>query len=149
VSDEPRLDFVDYTSIAFPSDNLTVGKLRKLHPDLFDVEGSGHREFFSANAWGKKSQPNEEWLAAMLSAERYLARHAFELACGKTSTCLTQLGDTRDESAVDLGKYYVHFGLSSGQQHADQLIRAFEAQAAAQGKPPEGPVPPSRPVRGR
>jgi hypothetical protein len=149
MSDELKLDYVDYTSIAFPSDNLTVGKLRKLYPDLFDVEGAGHREFFSANAWGKHSRPEEEWLAAMLSGERYLARHAFEVAFGNTWTCLTQLGDTRDESAVELGKYYIHFGLASGPQHADQLVRAFEAQAASQGKPPEGPVPPSQPSLGR
>ena len=149
MSDGPTLDYIDYTPIAFPSDNLTVGKLRKLYPDRFDVEGAGHRDFFSANAWGDKKQPDEEWLAAMLSAERYLARHAFELACGKTSTCLTQLGDTRDESAEELGQYYIHFGLASGPHHAEQLIRAFEAQAAAQGRAPEGPVPPSQPSLGR
>jgi len=122
---------------------VTVGKLRRLFPDLFDVEGAGHREFFSANAYGRHNRSEEEWLAAMLSAERYLARHAFELACGKTSTCLTRLGDTRDESAAELGKYYIHFGLASGPQHADQLIRAFETQAAAQGRTPENPVPPT------
>jgi len=137
---DPTLDYLDYTSIAFPSDNLTIGKLRKLYPDRFDVEGCAFTDYFAVNAGMDRrgARPDEEWLFAMLSAERYLARHAYEDALGKTWTCVTELGDTRDESAEGLGKYYIHFGIASGPQHADQLIRAFEAQAAAQAKPPQG-----------
>jgi hypothetical protein len=146
MSDEPTLDYIDYTSIAFPSDSLTFGKLRKLYPEHFDVEGDGVSEFFEGNVSGQGKQIR---LVDMITAERYLARHAFEEASGKKWTCLTELGDTRDQSAEELGKRYIHFGLATDLQHADQLIRAFEAQAAAQGKPPQVPLPPSRPSLGR
>ena len=135
---DPTLDYIDYASISFPSDNLTVGKLRKLYPDQFDVEGTGIRDFFSINAGIQTGKIGEGWLWTMLSAERYLARHAYEDALGKTWTCVTELGDTRDESALGLAKYYIHFGLASGPKHAEQLIRDFEAQAASQAKPPHG-----------
>jgi hypothetical protein len=140
---DPTLDFIDYTSIAFPSDSLTVGKLRKLYPERFDVEGAGIRHFFAANAGKNTDDSNESMLADMLTGERYLARHAYEQALGKTWTCLTELGDTREESAEELSERYIHFGLASGPQHAEQLIRSFEAQAVAQAKPGQGQSPPA------
>jgi hypothetical protein len=37
--EEPEVPYVDYTSIRFPSDRLTLGRLRQLYPDLFDPQG--------------------------------------------------------------------------------------------------------------
>jgi hypothetical protein len=138
---EPTLDYVDYTSLSFPSDNLTVAKLRNLYPHRFDVEGFAVNEFFAANEGRNTGDRTEGWVSSMLTAERYLARHAFEDALGKTWTCLTELGDTRDQSAKELAEMYIFFGLATGPQHADQLIRGFEAKAAAQAKSPHAKGP--------
>jgi hypothetical protein len=147
MTDEPRLDWIDYTSISFPSDMVSIGTLRKVYPDIFDVDDNDVRAFFARQRSGK---PKETILADMLGEEHDLARHAFESALGKKYTVLTEWNDTRDEAAEQLAKYYLHFGLASGREQAEQLIQAFEAQAAAQARPPQAPpIPPTRPSRGR
>src|SRR5438128_1658627 len=37
--EEPEVPYVDYTSIPFPSDGLTVAQLQRLYPDLFATPG--------------------------------------------------------------------------------------------------------------
>jgi hypothetical protein len=43
-----RIDYVDYPSIAFPSDRLSVGDLKRLHPALFDPKGPPPPDFDDA-----------------------------------------------------------------------------------------------------
>jgi hypothetical protein len=80
-TNDPRLDYIDYSSIRFPSDNLTIGAVRKLYPHRFDVDGDEVPVFFEANAGKPTGDSKEEWLFCMLSTERALARHAFEGTC--------------------------------------------------------------------
>jgi hypothetical protein len=130
------LDYIDYTSISFPSDKLTIRDLRLLYPHYFDVEGSAIRDFLAANAGqGKLNSVDDDWLASMLDSERWLARHSYDKSRGAPVSRLEEIGDSRDKCASELSTYYVHFGLASGPTHADQLIRQFEAAAAAQARP--------------
>ena len=101
---DPTLDYIDYTSISYPSDQLAIGKIRKLYPHRFDVEGSEVKNFFDANAGTHTGDTKEAWLRCMLTAERYLARNAYEEALGKTWTCVTELGDTEGRICQGTGR---------------------------------------------
>jgi hypothetical protein len=35
---EPEIPYVDYTSIHFPTDRITIGDLRRMYPDLFAAQ---------------------------------------------------------------------------------------------------------------
>jgi len=37
--EEPEIPYVDYTSIHFPSDQLTIGAFKRLNPNLFNSDG--------------------------------------------------------------------------------------------------------------
>jgi hypothetical protein len=141
---DPTLDYLDYTSIAFPSDKLTIMAIRKRFPHRFDVDGDPIVAFFEANADQNSGDPMEAWLRSLITAERYLARHAYEEVLGVPWTCLTESGDTRDDAVKRLSQYYMHFGIATGLQHAEQLIRSFEAEAAAQAKSAQRPPRRSR-----
>jgi hypothetical protein len=43
--DEPEIPYVDYTSIHFPSDKLSIGDLRRMRPELFAPEGPPAGDF--------------------------------------------------------------------------------------------------------
>ena len=79
--DKPQLDYLDYTSIRFPSDKLTIGTLRKLEPDKFDVQGLLFR------GKGPYSEDNDggswEMVQEIMCAERILAHVAYEQAIGR------------------------------------------------------------------
>ena len=120
-SDSP-LDYVDYTAIDFPSDQISVRHLRRAHPERFDVE-DGSR-FKHASGW-----PVE----GILIAERYLARNAYEIAIGKARPLLSG-SLSRDDCLEDLTKFYPKYDISSGPQHTEQLVRNIESQAANQAK---------------
>jgi hypothetical protein len=125
------IDYVDYTSLSFPSDRLTFGVVRRVHPDLIDVDDTAHvlDKLRSGTSIGD-----------MIYLERLLARQAFETAIGKTEKVLPQSYVSREECIDDLNKAYVQYGLSTGRHETEQLIRDFETQAVRQA--PNRPGPP-------
>jgi len=146
--------YIDYTAIAFPSDELTIGNLRKLNGSLLDSDSRGIDKYFSGSVedfidsefgsstmTGGHEYGDVELLSLMLKAERDLARHAYEKACGKPLDGTYEwepLPKTRDRLVAELKEVYTHFKIASGPTHTDQLVRDFEAQAAAQVTTPQG-----------
>lgn len=124
--DDP-LDYVNYTSLSFPSDAITVLALRRTHPDLFDVEDPVN--FFSDH---ETTGAADNGMATVIYVERLLARAAFESALGGPEDVLAINGLNRDDCIDDLTELYARYGVSSGRHHTEQLVRAFEGQAAAQ-----------------
>ena len=82
-SDSP-FDYVDYASIRFPSDGITIGRIRRSHPERFDVEDG---ERFERTTSDPKFQLN-----TLIYLERLLARAAYEKALGKRSDVLGERG---------------------------------------------------------
>jgi hypothetical protein len=117
---------VNLTDIRFPSDGLTIGALRRAHPDRFDTPPVP--TFFLTEPRGDCA---DLVLGTVLGLERALAADAYNRAAGQGWKDVA-LGYDRGTFAADLGEWYVRYGLARGGHHAEQLIRAFEAQAAGQ-----------------
>jgi hypothetical protein len=139
--DKQELDYLDYTSIRFPSDNLTLGVVRKLEPDKFDVNDAPNDHindgYDGCSSWEK--------VQAVMQAERWLARFVYEEAMGRDPE--KAIGGYPCEKAdfVDgLMELYPEYGLASGAVAALELIKDIERQAVEQAKA-YGKGPPGRP----
>mgnify|MGYP001079831493 CR=1 FL=1 len=115
---------IDLTKIAFPSDGLTFGALRRVHPELIDAY-----ESVETGPTLLEEQAGEK-LSHMLHSERLLANAAFHISFG---------GPVHPENVIlineykkELGETYIAYGIATGRHHADQLIRDIEAQAVEQ-----------------
>ena len=121
-NDDDQLKRLDFGTIAFPSDRLSIGELRKLHADLFD-KGLNR---------GKTAQPQFflapgaelENLGNMLYCEREVAAHAYAKALGIKEP-ESKIADVVDELAM----HYIRHGLASGTHHAAEFVRDIESQA--------------------
>ncbi len=125
---EPQETGLDLKPIAFPTDRLTIGDLRRDQPVLFSQEGL-FRSYSSSSA-GLLNV-----LTAMLS-ERILAEKAFAKAAGQADRWASE---ERREHLDALNEYYVRLGLSSGPRATRELVRQIEQAAVAQaptGRPP-------------
>lgn len=134
----PQLDWIDYTSIRFPSDQLTIGAIRRIHPEDFDVDG--HPDGLR----GEQPESPGALLEQMIWNERVLARYTYEAAKGRYGLLECDGPADRQLLIEELSGYYLHFQLASGPQHALQLIRDIEEQARAQAIRSEPPLPPMR-----
>lgn len=120
---EPQIDL---TRIAFPSDHLSILDIRRMFP--FQLDGSRSQDVSPLSL--------DDILSSLIDVERKLAENAFDEAVGRTG----RWASYRDSQREGLTDDYIKFGLAQGDQHAAQLIRDFEAQAAEQGKGLGGPV---------
>src|SRR5262245_44802504 len=111
-SPEPEIDL---TKIAFPSDSLTIKRLRELVPNRIDDD-----TFVGLSRWDE--------IDAHLSFEREIAERTFDKARGKPLKHAFEDGDLREMVAEGL----IAYGLATGPHHAEELIREIESQAAAQ-----------------
>lgn len=68
--------------------------------------------------------------------EQILAERAFKQALGDLET---HASSNTDEIIETLVRAYEEYGISSGPQHARQLIRGIEAAAASQAREARGP----------
>jgi hypothetical protein len=114
---------LDFSAIEFPSDRVTIGKMRKLLPAQFTPTGLKASHF-------------EAPVLHTLLCEQVLAEQAFAAAAGLPSP--HTLWDRR-ESILALNSDYCRFGISSGLQQTYQLVRRFEQAAVDQWKAPQGP----------
>jgi hypothetical protein len=127
VADANReLAMLDLSGIEFPSDKLTVLKLRRIHPDLFD---RGYEN-------GKEAQPRyflragrpdhaAEDIGGMLFCERLIVAGAYAAVKGIVIPGKWDLYATEDR----LVKFYCRFGLSEGAHEAKEMIRNLTKQA--------------------
>lgn len=122
--DSPR-DTVNYTSIRFPSDRITLADIRRAHPERFDVD--------SPPAFRRLGEEESFRLNMAIDTERLLARAAFEKATGNGPDYLGQvMGLDRDNLIEELTEDYRLYGVAVGRQVTEQLVRDLEAQAASQ-----------------
>lgn len=115
---------IDFKSIAFPSDRVTVADLRRAHPERFDAEGG---DLFEPAASGRCF-----YLELILFMERLLARAAFEEALGDSGGILGTRGLDRDGCVEELTEYYRLYRVADGRHATEELVRGIESQAAAQ-----------------
>lgn len=113
------LDKFDLSSISFPTDNLTIGQLRKLYPKDFNAFPAAGRHFSFA-----------ESTAALVEQERIYATGVYAQAMGLKSVLLSK--DEVETAAECIAADYQNFGLASGPEQAEQLIRDIADQVQAQ-----------------
>ena len=124
MSDTSSSDCVDYTSIKFPSDGITIADVRRAHPERFDVEDGESFE---------RTQDDPKFtLNLIIYLERLLARAAYESASGKAGDVLGEHGLNRNDCVEELTKFFGTYGVTKGAKHTEQFIRDIESQAAAQ-----------------
>jgi hypothetical protein len=123
--DESEFKALDFSSLKFPSDKLTVATLRRLHPDLFDLgfstwDDAQPKYFLHAD----KDRHLENGIAGMLFDERLLVACAYAEAKGIEGPGNWSMVECQ-ERLVD---YYRHYHLATGVNHALELVRDVERQ---------------------
>lgn len=119
---------LDFSKFKFPSDKITIGTLRKMHPNDFDATLESCAGVFGDMGPDGESQTSHD-MNNMLYSERVYAECAWVKAKGDTYD-----RNWMDDSARHLKELYVKYDLASGPQHAEQLIRSIESQAQAAAK---------------
>jgi hypothetical protein len=127
-----RSEGLDFSLIRFPSDSLTLGALRARFPELIDRAPGV--PFFN--------KPKEAGLADLIWCERVVAEHGVgggvhlviygggKDAARDSSGYDSALDEEYRGSVESLREAYVTFGLASGPESAQQLIRSIETQVA-------------------
>jgi hypothetical protein len=115
--DEPSFKKLDFSRIRFPSDNLTIGTIRRVHSGLFDT---GFETGMLHN-FGDFSLPEHhgDGVEMLLFLERLLVVGGYADRRG----IYWPAGYDPDATREDLAGLYCTYGLASGPQHAEQLIR--------------------------
>ena len=120
---------VDFRDVAFPSDRITLGKLREKYRESFDSPlGDLQPEFF----WDPDNPRHaRKVLGGLLYKERLIVARAFAQATGGS-------GPWFNKRVVEasLAESYVELGLATGRTHAQELIRDMQRQGAALGGRP-------------
>ena len=123
--DESEFKALDFSSLKFPSDKLTVATLRRQHPDLFDMGFStwddAQPKYFLHR---DKDHYLEKGLAGMLFDERLLATCGYAEAKGIERPGNWSMVECQ-ERLVD---YYRRYQLATGLNHALELVRDVERQ---------------------
>jgi hypothetical protein len=127
---------ISFSEIEFPSDALSVKRLRLIFPEQFD-EGSltnGFGHFFYP--MGIEKPAHLVQLNDLLSAERTLADYAF---CHALETYPNEILDEEchwcaSQARKDLDQLYQEFKLADSPETARLLIRDVEEQAVHQGE---------------
>ncbi|MCE9565997.1 MAG: hypothetical protein K8U57_28570 [Planctomycetes bacterium] len=140
---------IDFTKIAFPSDNLAIGQLRRVWPHRFDVKMEPDApdvrtysgRFANRFLYGRHSL--EKGLGELIDSERRLASLVFKEATGQPLN-EEEAAQPLKEWIRRLSEFYVQVGLAQGLNHGKQLIHDLITEVQLQA---ESPVRP--PVRRR
>jgi hypothetical protein len=116
-SSRPKLDL---STLAFPSDQVTIKELRSVQPHLFAGDDPDAGAVNPAVI-----------VFATIAVERVLARKAFAAATGLPDP---HPDEDRRELVRMLDSDYRRYGLSRGRHHTNQLVKSFEMAAADQAK---------------
>ena len=124
---------LDFTKIEFPSDQITVGVIRRIHPTLLIEDSyreSENRDFHN-----------------MLETERRVSQRAFDEATTNdiSNRGSSQKADPRSdhqwEKDVDrLQQYYARFGVSDGRASTIMLMQNIVKKSKAQATNAEKPI---------
>ena len=135
-SAEPWNKTVDFSTIEFPSDRISIKTLRQIHPELF-VKGFAdeHNEddqpqFFYNDHHGSQL----ERLAEMLHYERLIAAAAYAKTAGLQLPEEIEASESVLAAKDDLERHYKQFGIVAGPNETQELIRSIERQARALAK---------------
>ncbi len=112
-------------AMQFPSDDLRIGDLRRIHPEQFD-DGKVPNFFHETGE-------ADMTIGHMLYLERELAQVAFQDATGNRDYIDDPLVD-RAASTEELSELYIRYGLAGGPREARLLIQGIEEKAAEQGR---------------
>lgn len=118
----PALEDLDFRNIRFPSDGITVRRLRELHPDLFDHgyhAGGGAQPVYLLRP--EEAGHVTDRLGNLLFIERFVVASAYAAA-----ERIDPPEGEPDALIEELSNLYLRYGLASGPQHAAQLIRDLE-----------------------
>ena len=110
---------IDFSKLSLPSDTVTVRDIRRHDAAVF--EGEHH---------GMGGRLDDLSTLHALGIEMDLAELAFARQAGFTGLAYGEL--TRDDLVNDLLKVYDRLGIGDGERSRHELIRRFEADAAAQ-----------------
>jgi hypothetical protein len=113
--DDPPL--CNMGAIAFPTDAITLGVMRRREPHLFTQRGLD------------EDSPAHCDAMSTLWIELRVAEKAFAKSAGLPDP---DPDTPRTALVQDLDKAYVEYGLSTGMAQTRELVRGFEAAAAEQ-----------------
>ena len=117
-----------FEKIAFPTDRITIGDLRRVYAsEIAEDAKTWNKQFASSRLLTGRAGTD---MGSTLADERALANKAFLAALGRPDNPV----EDREEMIRSLARDYVRFGLASGLEHTRQLVRTFEAAAAAQAQ---------------
>lgn len=110
----------DLSSITFPSERITLGQMRKVEPEWFSTD----REMLDNNLVVVHG-------INALRVEQILARKAWAEAIGLPDPDTFHSRATEVEYLTDI---YKDYGISTGPQQTEELVRRFETEAAKLAK---------------
>lgn len=133
---EEQVERIDFGAVDFPSDALSMKRLRQSFPELFD-EGSltnGYGLFF--HPMGPDEPERLVRLTDLLHAERTVAEYAFYNALDPypSETLDEECRECDGWAREELEPLYVEFKLADSPETARLLILHVEEQGAQQGK---------------
>lgn len=114
---------IDHAKMQYPTDKVTVGQLRARQPELLNGKA----------LYTSRLTNTTLAIVGTMSLEHDLAAKAFAKAAGLPDPDPDPLVSRREAMRM-LNEDYRRYGISSGLQQTKELVRAFEAAAARQGK---------------
>jgi hypothetical protein len=132
--------YIDLEVIEFPSDALSIKRLRETFPAEFFDRGKIDDGWDSYGSFffplGHENPLHLVQLHNLLSAERAVAEYAYlnVLDPYPSETCDEEIHEYDAEARKHLEELYVHFRLADSPETARLLIRHIEEQGAQQGK---------------
>lgn len=127
---------IDFGAVDFPSDALSMKRLRQSFPKLFDGGSlqDGYGSFFYP--LGPDNPDRLVRLADLISAERAVAEYAFWNVIDPypSETLNDDDGEGAEYLREELEQLYVDFKLADSPETARLLIRQVEEQGAQQGR---------------
>lgn len=106
----------DISSIQFPTDQITLGQMRKQQPELLQND----RAMLDRH-------PADVEIINAARIEHILARKAWASALGLPDP--DEFRDRKEELQY-LTEVYKEYGIASGPKHTEELVKAFETEAA-------------------
>ncbi|MBX9580278.1 MAG: hypothetical protein K2X87_08225 [Gemmataceae bacterium] len=131
---------IDFKTIDFPSDKLSIKDLRRAFPKLgYDLWLEDRFDYRFKTGEIRRPMSLDDTIHALLDFERDFAEQAFLQALGVP---LRDGGGYLHEEAVEtLRSDYIKLGLAAGDHQVAELVRNVERQAVAQANQHRGRRP--------
>lgn len=108
-----------FAKLNFPSDNITIGQIRKDQPNLLL---NAHEAY---EGWQELS------VHSLVCMELQYAEHLWAKAMGEEVKPFYQ---PRDNLVRELNEFYRDFGISSGPKQTEEILRRFEKEISELAK---------------